>query len=128
MNLGGEQSGHIITLDYNTTGDGILTALLTVAKVVLSKKPLSSFQGLMNRYPQVLVNVVVKEKRPLESVPALSAAISGAEKKVGKKGRVLFRYSGTEQKARIMVEAESDSLCKDIASEIEGVVRKELCF
>jgi len=126
LNLGGEQSGHVIALDHNTTGDGLLTALLTLSAALRAGKPLSDYRGLLKRFPQVLINVPVKTKRPFAELPAVAASLRDAEQKLSQKGRVLLRYSGTEAKARVMVESEDDVLCRSIAEELAGVIRKEL--
>jgi len=104
-NLGGEQSGHIIFLDDATTGDGLLTAL-KVAGLVSLRGPLDELVRGFTVFPQTIINVKVKSKPPLESLPAVSAAIEKATKTLGAAGRVVVRYSGTEPKARVMVEAE----------------------
>lgn len=104
-NLGGEQSGHIIFLDDATTGDGLLTALKMACLVAL-RGPLDDLLCGLKVFPQTIVNIRVKSKPPLESLPVVSAAIDEATKTLGAAGRVVVRYSGTEPKARIMVEAE----------------------
>ncbi len=104
-NLGGEQSGHIIFLDDATTGDGLLTAL-KIACLVALRGPLDELVHGLKVFPQTIVNVQVKSKPPLESLPVVSAAIEKATKALGAAGRVVVRYSGTEPKARVMVEAE----------------------
>ncbi|MFN8389675.1 MAG: phosphoglucosamine mutase [Bdellovibrionota bacterium] len=125
-NLGGEQSGHVIALDHNTTGDGLLTALLVLSIMLRAKKPLSHYSSLIKRYPQVLINVPVKHKPPLTDVPGIVAALADAEKKLANCGRVLLRYSGTESKARVMVECSEAPLCNAIAQQVAEVVKKEL--
>jgi phosphoglucosamine mutase len=104
-NLGGEQSGHIIFLDDATTGDGLLTAL-KIACLVALRGPLDELVRGLKVFPQTIVNVRVKSKPPLESLPIVSAAIEKATLALGAAGRVVVRYSGTEPKARVMVEAE----------------------
>jgi phosphoglucosamine mutase len=104
-NLGGEQSGHIIFLDDATTGDGLLTALKMACLVAL-RGPLDDLVRGFTVFPQTIVNIQVKSKPPLESLPVVSAAIDKATKTLGAAGRVVVRYSGTEPKARVMVEAE----------------------
>ncbi|MGD0908410.1 MAG: phosphoglucosamine mutase [Candidatus Acidiferrales bacterium] len=104
-NLGGEQSGHIIFLDDATTGDGLLTAL-KIACLVAMRGPLDQLIRGLKVFPQTIVNVKVKSKPPLDSLPMVSAAIDEATKTLGSAGRVVVRYSGTEPKARVMVEAE----------------------
>jgi phosphoglucosamine mutase len=104
-NLGGEQSGHIIFLDDATTGDGLLTAL-KIASLVALRGPLDDLVCGLTIFPQTILNVKVKSKPPLESLPVVSEAIEKATKTLGTAGRVVVRYSGTEPKARVMVEAE----------------------
>jgi phosphoglucosamine mutase len=122
-NLGGEQSGHLVFLDYATTGDGVLAALQVLATMVRTEKPVSELAGVMTRYPQVLVNIQVAEKRPLEQLPEVQRAIAALEQKLAGEGRVLVRYSGTEAKARVMVEGPDSQTIKAAADEIAGVLR-----
>lgn len=126
LNLGGEQSGHIISLDHNTTGDGLLVSLLVLAIMVRSGRPLSYYSSLVKRYPQVLINVSVKNKVPFQDKPGIMSCVKNAEKKLAKTGRVLLRYSGTEAKARVMVECEDQKLCNNLAQEIAESIKKEL--
>jgi len=126
LNLGGEQSGHIIALDFNSTGDGILTGLLLLEILMRDGKSLSSYQSLIQRYPQVLLNVPVRSKPPLEDVENISQALRKANDKIKDKGRIILRYSGTEAKARVMVEGEDNITCQTIASDLCEVIRKEL--
>lgn len=128
LHIGGEQSGHFIALDYNTTGDGILTALLVLSVMLRKRQKLSHFQGLFERYPQILINIPVREKRPFEEVPGMRDAIRNAEKALASTGRVLLRYSGTESKARVMVESSDAALCKSVAESLADHVRKELAL
>jgi phosphoglucosamine mutase len=107
-NLGGEQSGHILLLDDATTGDGMLTAI-KIASVVSISGPLDSLVADLKNFPQKIVNVKVKSKPPLETLPEVWRRFTEAEKTLGKSGRVVLRYSGTEPLARVMVEAEHDS-------------------
>ncbi len=126
LTLGGEQSGHIISLAHNTTGDGIMTALLVASILVRGEKPLSHYSAIVSRMPQVLINVPVKQKIPFADVPEVTAALRAIEARLQGTGRVLLRYSGTEAKARIMVESEDDSLCRSVAQEMADVIRKRL--
>ena len=100
-NLGGEQSGHIIFSDYATTGDGIITALQLMSIMKTKGKKLSELASVMTTYPQELINIKVKEKKPLDELKSVQEKIKQAEEKLGKSGRVLVRYSGTENKARV---------------------------
>ena len=104
-NLGGEQSGHIILLDDATTGDGLLTAI-KLACLVSMRGSLDELVAGLQIYPQAIVNIKVKTKPPLDSLPLVSEAIAEATRTLGSRGRVVVRYSGTEPKARVMVEAE----------------------
>ncbi len=121
--LGGEQSGHIVFLDHNTTGDGLLTALQALAIMKRSGKPMSELSRCITRFPQTLINVRVREKRPLEELPAFSAALKKVEAEFNGKGRVLFRYSGTEPKARIMIEGEDEARVSEIANDLADQLR-----
>lgn len=125
-NLGGEQSGHIISLDHNTTGDGVLSALLVCSALVEEKKKMSDYNGLFERCPQNLINVPVSEKRPFEELPGVQSSVNEIEKKLGNKGRVILRYSGTENLARVMVEALDERLCSSCAADLANVVRQEI--
>ncbi len=124
--LGGEQSGHIIFLDYNTTGDGVLSALMLLAVMVRKNKRLSELSGIITDFPQVLKNVKVARRVVLTGVPPIAAAISDAERRLGDSGRVLVRYSGTENKVRVMLEGEDRALITNLAAEIAGTIEKEL--
>ncbi|HXU61637.1 MAG TPA: phosphoglucosamine mutase, partial [Polyangia bacterium] len=104
LSLGGEQSGHIIFLDHATTGDGMVAALRVLAVMVAEGRPLSELSRAMTRYPQVLLNFAVAKKRPFEEMPAVQKVIAAVEKSLGSDGRVVVRYSGTESKARVMIE------------------------
>ena len=118
LNVGGEQSGHLVFLDYMTTGDGVVGALQVLAAMTREGRPISELAAVMARYPQVLVNVKVKQKRPLEELPTVRKLIADAERKLGREGRVLVRYSGTESKARVMVEGANAAGIKAIADNI----------
>jgi phosphoglucosamine mutase len=121
--LGGEQSGHIIFMEHSTTGDGILAALQLLRIMRERDKPLSELAGLLQPFPQKLVNVHVERKIPFEQVPSIKKAIADAEDRLKGRGRVLLRYSGTESVARVMVECEDcglvDSLTQTLAHEVE---------
>ncbi len=103
-NFGGEQSGHLVLLDHTTTGDGIIAALKVLSIMVREERPLSELAQVMTRTPQVLVNVAVERKVPLGKLSGVQKLIREVEKELGDEGRVLVRYSGTETKARIMIE------------------------
>jgi phosphoglucosamine mutase len=124
--LGGEQSGHIIFLGRSTTGDGLLTALLLLDIVHRSGKSLAELVADLKVFPQVIVNVKVREKKPLESIPTVAAAIRAAEAELAESGRVVIRYSGTEALARVMIEAESEPLMRRHADTIAAAIRSEL--
>jgi phosphoglucosamine mutase len=124
FNFGGEQSGHLVFLDHATTGDGIVAALRVLAVMVKEGKPLSELAKVMERTPQVLVNLAVEKKIPLEQLPDVQRLIADVEKQLGDDGRVLVRYSGTESKARVMIEGMDESRIKGWADEIAGVLSK----
>lgn len=125
-NLGGEQSGHLIFLDHNTTGDGLITALQVLAIMKQDGKPLSELSSCMRTYPQILVNVPVRERRELSGIPAIARRIDEIEKTLRGSGRLLIRYSGTEPKLRIMLEGEEDAVIRRYAEELAELVRVEL--
>ena len=124
--LGGEQSGHIIFTGQSTTGDGLLTALLLLDIVHRSGRSLAELVADLKVFPQVIVNVKVREKKPLESIPTVAAAIRAAETELADSGRVVIRYSGTEALARVMIEAESEPLMRHHADTIAAAIRTEL--
>jgi phosphoglucosamine mutase len=124
--LGGEQSGHTVFSSVGTTGDGIFTALYVLSILVREGKKLSEITSQFVRFPQNLVNVNIFNKPPLETVAPVQAVIKKVEQELGKSGRVLVRYSGTENKVRVMVECEDEDKCKLYAHEIADVLEKEL--
>ena len=124
--IGGEQSGHIIFLDRNTTGDGIVTSLSLLAILVQRQHPLSELRQLVRRYPQTLINVRVRERQDLQTVEPVSHVIRQVSDKLGETGRLLVRYSGTEPLLRIMVEGEDESLVRTYGEEVAEVVRTHL--
>lgn len=125
-NVGGEQSGHLIFLDHNTTGDGLITALQLLSLMKRTGRPLSELARCMTAVPQVLLGIQVKEKPDLTTMPEVQRAIQLAESKLNGTGRVLVRYSGTEPLLRIMVEGEQDSLIRSVADELAGMIRTRL--
>jgi phosphoglucosamine mutase len=125
-NFGGEQSGHIVFLDHNTTGDGVVTALQVLSLMVTTQEPLSKLRRRMTVYPQVLINVRVTERQDLGSIPAVRGAIARAEAQLDGSGRVLVRYSGTEPVARVMVEGRDAEQVGLLARSIAQVIEREL--
>jgi phosphoglucosamine mutase len=125
-NLGGEPSGHIVFLDHNTTGDGLITALQTLAIMRRKKMRLSELNENFERFPQVLVNVEVAEKPPIESIPTVMEAVRSFEDEFDGRGRVLIRYSGTEPKARVMVEGEDARRVSQVAQQLADELRRVL--
>jgi phosphoglucosamine mutase len=124
--LGGEQSGHILLPHLATTGDGLLTALVVLDLIARTGKSIEALTADLKVFPQVIVNVKVREKRPLDSIPAVVAAIRAAEEGLADSGRVVIRYSGTEALARVMIEAESEALMHHHANAIADAIRQEL--
>ncbi len=124
--LGGEQSGHILMPAKATTGDGLLTALTVLDVVHRSGKTLGELVADLQNFPQVILNVRVREKKPLDGIPAVAAAIRAAEVELQGTGRVVIRYSGTEALARVMIEAEDESRMRYHAEAIAAAIRQEL--
>lgn len=118
LNLGGEQSGHLVFLDHMTTGDGIIAALQVLATMLEENQPLSTLASVLKPYPQVLLSVKVARRRPLGELGSVQSLISGIEQQLGSDGRVLVRYSGTEPKARVMIEGPEPALIERYAQEI----------
>jgi phosphoglucosamine mutase len=124
--LGGEQSGHILFPHLATTGDGLLTALVVLDLIVRTGKSIEELTADLKVFPQVIVNIKVREKKPLESIPAVAERMREAEAALADSGRVVIRYSGTEALARVMIEAESEELMKLHAEAIAEAIRTEL--
>jgi len=124
--LGGEQSGHILLPHLATTGDGLLTALVILDLIGRTGKSIDELTADLKVFPQVIVNIKVREKRPLLSIPGVAAAIEAAEDELRDTGRVVIRYSGTEALARVMIEAESEAVMQHHAHAIAGAIRQEL--
>jgi len=124
--LGGEQSGHTIFTDYSTTGDGTLTALMVLSVMCRKQRPLSELAAPFISFPQKLVNVRVTHKPPLGSIEGFVQAVERIEKDLQDNGRVLVRYSGTENKARVMVECEDEDRCKRYAQELGSILEREI--
>ena len=125
-NFGGEQSGHFIFLDHNTTGDGLISALQILSLMKRTGKPLSELAKAMTAVPQILLNVKVKHKPDLNQIPDIQQAIKTAESTLNGSGRVLVRYSGTEALLRIMVEGERDSTIREVADHLADIVRARI--
>lgn len=124
--LGGEQSGHVIFLEHATTGDGTLTALLIAAEVAKSGKTLAELGSIVQRLPQILINVPNVDKRKADSDEELAAAVAAAEERLGETGRVLLRPSGTEPLVRVMVEAATQEEADAVAQTLADVVKDRL--
>jgi phosphoglucosamine mutase len=124
--LGGEQSGHIIFLEHNTTGDGLVTALQLAHVMRATGKPASELRQVMRRFPQVLVNVRVADKTRLATSAVLAEAIKQAEAELGDTGRVLVRASGTEPLVRVMAEASEQEAAADVVDRLVEIVKSEL--
>jgi phosphoglucosamine mutase len=125
-NLGGEQSGHVVFLDETTTGDGLITALFVLAMLVESGRPLSELRRVMQRTPQVLLNVRVSEKRAILELDSVQQAIRSAESTLKRHGRVVVRYSGTEALARVMVEGPDGEVIRRLAESIVSAFEQEV--
>lgn len=123
-NFGGEQSGHLVFLDHNTTGDGILAGLQLLAIMIKKKKPLSALANIMTSYPQVLENVRMSSKIAPEQIQGFPEALQAAEEQLGQRGRILVRPSGTEPVIRVMTEGEDEKEISTIALELCDVIRR----
>lgn len=126
IQLGGEQSGHTIFADHATTGDGLLTALKVMAVMCRKGRPLSELAAAFVAFPQKLVNIKVSSRPELATIEPLARAIEQKERELGSSGRVLVRYSGTENKARVMVECEDEEACKRHASDLAEIIEREI--
>ncbi|MBN3038922.1 MAG: phosphoglucosamine mutase [Candidatus Omnitrophica bacterium] len=124
--LGGEQSGHIIILGRSTTGDGLIAALELIKVMLKRKKRLSALNADFEKFPQILVNVRVKQKKPFSHIPGLEEALECCQTELGKKGRILLRYSGTEKLARIMIEGKTQTQVKDMADSLAVIIRNDI--
>jgi phosphoglucosamine mutase len=125
-NLGGEQSGHLIFLDYSTTGDGVLSAIQVLSVMLREEKPLSELKQVMEHYPQTLINVPVEQRRAIEEIPALVNLKESLENRLGTEGRLLIRPSGTEPVMRVMVEGLDGDLIKAVAEEMAHSIQKHM--
>jgi phosphoglucosamine mutase len=125
-NLGGEQSGHMIFLDHNTTGDGLVCALQVLRIMIETDSKLSDLATLFKKYPQAIVNVKINSKPPIQSLASVQEAIQEAEKLLADSGRVLVRYSGTENICRVMVEGPRHKQVQQMAQSIASAVQNEI--
>ncbi|MFH1414213.1 MAG: phosphoglucosamine mutase [Candidatus Omnitrophota bacterium] len=126
LNFGGEQSGHIIFLDYLSTPDGLLTALQILKVMQETKSTLSQLAQCITKFPQILLNVAVKEKMPFEEIPLLNEKVRRFNAQLKDQGRILLRYSGTERLARVMVEGRNKKQIEEIANSLAGQIRQEI--
>jgi phosphoglucosamine mutase len=126
LNVGGEQSGHVILRDHNSTGDGLITALELLRIMKAGGEPMSKLRLGMRKYPQLLVNLRVREKIPLEQLPEVTVVVKEVEKELGASGRILLRYSGTEAKIRLLVETREEALLQPVADRILAPIKKAL--
>jgi len=124
--VGGEDSGHMLFLDHHTTGDGIVTAMQVIGAMVRSGKPLSELARMMDIFPQKLINVDVKRKPEITDVPDLAAAVREVEKELGDEGRVLVRYSGTQNMCRVMVEGPTAAITEKYCNQLADAVKRSI--
>jgi phosphoglucosamine mutase len=124
--LGGEQSGHLVFADHATTGDGVVAALQVLAIMVREQKPLSELATVMERMPQVLESAMFPTRRPIEEMSELSRNMGAAEQKLGERGRILVRWSGTEPKLRVMLEGPDVGILEQLAKDLIGAARRDL--
>ncbi|MFA5101288.1 MAG: phosphoglucosamine mutase, partial [Candidatus Omnitrophota bacterium] len=126
LSLGGEQSGHVIFLDYLSTPDGLLTALKVLQVMKATGQTLSDLCKCMTKYPQILVNVKVKERRPFEQMTIVHEKLTQFNNRLKDEGRILLRYSGTELLARVMVEGRNKDIIEDIAQSLATEIQQEI--
>jgi len=126
LNVGGEQSGHMIFRDFSTTGDGIVSALQVLRIMMDTDKPLSLLRKVFAKFPQIVVNMKVKAKPEWETLPDVMALVKAAEKTLGDNGRILLRYSGTEPKARLLIEGHDEKQIETLANGIAAKVREKI--
>jgi phosphoglucosamine mutase len=125
-NLGGEQSGHLLFLDHAPAGDGILSALALLSVAAETGEPLASLASVMRKFPQVLVNVPVKSKPPIDSIAGVPDRVKAFEREMDGRGRVLIRYSGTEALARVMIEGADGARIQAMAADLAGLIGSQL--
>jgi phosphoglucosamine mutase len=126
LRLGGEQSGHLVDLHRSTTGDGLLTAAVLAGSVARAREPVSRALAEFRRFPQILLNVEVSSKPALDGLTAVAAAARAAETRLGREGRLVLRYSGTEPLARVMIEGPDEETIRALAEEIAAALREEI--
>ena len=127
LNVGGEQSGHIIARDFSTTGDGLIAALQVLRVMKTTGKSLSQLARCWTRYPQLLTNIMVREKKPLETLKAVSRLVAEAEARLKPEGgRVFLRYSGTEPKVRLLLEGPDAAVIEEWNRKITRALKEEL--
>jgi phosphoglucosamine mutase len=126
FNIGGEQSGHIVFLDFNTTGDGPITAVQILSLMKSNDAALSKLASRIKLFPQVLMNIAVEKRQDIRSVPEIEHAVTAAEERLGGRGRVLVRASGTEPKIRVMLEGEDEKLITKLGRDISKVIREKM--
>jgi len=125
-NMGGEKSGHTIFLDYNTTGDGIITSLQVLAVMAKKERSLADLASVMTPFPQVLFNVCVKEKKELSQVPEIHHKIKAIKRELGETGRIVIRYSGTEPVIRVMLEGEREDQIQQMRGDLSEIMERFL--
>jgi len=125
-NLGGEKSGHVIFMDHHISGDGLITALQVLSTMRRSGSRLSGLAACFHPFPQVCLDVKVREKRDLAAMPELQTCLQEIEEKLDKKGRIVFRYSGTEPLARVMVEGSDQEMIAQFAQQVARIVEQQI--
>ena len=125
-NLGGEQSGHLLFLDHSTAGDGILSALALLSVATETGEPLASLATCLRKFPQVLVNVPVRSKPPIDSIRGVGERVGAFEQEMSGRGRILIRYSGTESLARVMIEGADSVRIRAMADDLAGLIRAQI--
>ncbi len=124
--FGGEKSGHLIFRDYSNSGDGTLAALQILSIIINKERNLHELSKILDLFPQLLINIKVRNKVPFNKIPKLDKLIRSSQKLLGNNGRINIRYSGTEALARVMIEGEDEKIINDVAHNISNIIERHI--